>query len=88
MPSFTEAHPKALYESLARERPVILFEEISHVTQDKQGVFITKRNVESLTKTISFIMDNYTTIQNSMKKNILPTKQNFISQMTKILTGN
>ena len=65
-----------------------MFEEIGHVTQDKQGIFITKRNVESLTKTISFIMDNYTTIQNSMKKNILPTKQNFISQMTKILTGN
>jgi len=30
LPSFTEAHPKVVDESLARGRPVIIFEEINH----------------------------------------------------------
>jgi len=88
LPSFTESHPQALDESLARGRPVILFEEISHVVKNKQGVFISKRNSASLSKTIDYIMSNYSNIQNSMKKNNLPTRKNFISQMSNILSRN
>ena len=88
LPSFTESHPQALDESLARERPVILFEEISHVVKNKQGVFISKRNSVSLSQTIDYIMSNYSNIQNSMKKNNLPTRQKFISQMSNILSRN
>ena len=85
LPSFTEAHPKVLDESLARARPVIIFEEISHVVQNRKGVFISRRDSQSLTETIKFIMGNYLSIQDSMSKNILPMKKDFISQITNIL---
>ena len=86
LPSFTEAHPKVVDESLARERPVIIFEELSQKIQNRQGVFVSKRNAKSLAQTIEFIMRNYSNIQEGMKKNILPTKQEFISHMTQILS--
>ena len=86
LPSFTEAHPKVVDESLARLRPVIVFEEIHHIVQNnKEGIFVAKRNIESLTKTIHFIMKNYLKIQERMKKNKLPTKKEFINQMINIL---
>ena len=40
LPSFTEAHPKVIDESLARSRPVIIFEEIKHIIQNKN--FLSK----------------------------------------------
>ena len=85
LPSFTEAHPKVVDESLARARPVIIFEEINHVIQNRHGLFVSKRNAKSLSETIDFIMNNYSNIQENMKKNKLPTKQEFISQITQIL---
>jgi len=85
LPSYTEAHPKVIDESLARLRPVIIFEEIVHVIQSRRGVFVAKRNAKSLMEIIKFIMNNYQNIQNEMKKNNLPTKKEFISEMTKIL---
>jgi len=88
LPSFTEAHPKVIDESLARIRPVIIFEEIKHIIQNKKGIFVSKRNVKSLLETIDFIMKNYSNIQESIKKNKLPTKQEFISQMSNILSSN
>ena len=44
LPSFTEGHPQVLDEALARLRPVIVFEEISHVKRDRSGVFVCKRD--------------------------------------------
>ena len=85
LPSFTEAHPKVVDESLARERPVIIFEELNQKIQNRHGIFVSKRNAKSLSQTIEFIMKNYSDIQKGMKKNILPTKQEFISQMINIL---
>ena len=60
LPSFTEAHPKVIDESLARERPVIIFEEIKHIIQNRKGIFVSKRDVKSLIETINFIMKNRT----------------------------
>ena len=88
LPSFTEAHPKVIDESLARMRPVIIFEEIQHVIQYRKGIFVSKRNVKSLLETIDFVMKNYTNIQESMTKNKLPTKKEFISQINNILSSN
>ena len=87
LPSFTEAHPKVICESLARLRPVIIFEEICHIIQNKKGIFVAKRNATSLLETINFVMKNYINIQESMTKNILPTKKEFISQMSNILNS-
>jgi len=88
LPSFTEAHPKVIDESLARIRPVIIFEEIQHVIQNRKGIFVSKRNVKSLLEKIHFIMKNYQNIQESILENKLPTKQEFISQMNNILQSN
>ena len=88
LPSFTEAHPQVIDESLARLRPVIIFEDIQHVIQNRSGIFVSKRNMESLSETIKFIMKNYNSIQENIKKNKLPTKKAFINQMVEALEHN
>ena len=86
LPSFTEAYGKVIDESLSRMRPVIIFEEISHIIQNRYGIFVSQRDPQSLLTTIQFIMQQYLDIQNDISKNKLPNKYDFISQMTKILT--
>ena len=85
LPSYTEGHPQVLDEALARCRPVIVFEEISHVVRDRKGVFISKRKTEALTETIEHIVNNYESIKNDIKNNQLPTKKNFIDELKKII---
>ena len=85
LPSYTEAHPQALDESLARKRPVIIFDEINHVIQNRKGVFISQRNAKSLSLTIKYIMKNYFEIQKSMLENSLPTRKKFASDLSNIL---
>ena len=85
LPSFTEGHPMALLESLARQRPVIVFEEIKHVITNKKGVFVSKRDSDSLVKTINYIKKNYKNIKNEMKYNILPTNLAFIKSLKKTI---
>ncbi len=87
LPSFTEAHPQVLDESLARCRPVIVFSEIEHVKRDREGVFICDRNINSLNNTINYINSNYENIIDKIKKNRLPTKKNFIEEMKKIISN-
>ena len=88
LPSFTEGQPMALLESLSRLRPVIIFNEIDHVIQSRAGIFISERNYESLNKTIKHIEDNYENIQEMMKKNKLPTFDNFIESLSLIIKNN
>jgi glycosyltransferase involved in cell wall biosynthesis len=88
LPSYTEGHPQVLDEALARMRPVIIFEEISHVTRGRKGVFICNRNLYSLEKTINYIKNNYSIITKEMKKNTLPTKKSFINELTNIIFKN
>ena len=57
-----------LKRSLARKRPIIIFEEISYVKQGKFGVFISKRDEKSLGKLIKNIIKNYSDIQLEMEK--------------------
>lgn len=85
LPSFTEAHPQVLDESLARLRPVIIFPEISHVTRNREGVFVANRDPESLSNVIKFILKNYSSIQSKMVKNNLPTKKKFLAEISKII---
>jgi hypothetical protein len=88
LPSFTEAHPKVVDESLARMRPVIIFDDIKHIVQNKKGIFVSKRNATSLEETINFIIKNYENIQKSMTKNTLPTKKDFILKLSNILSSS
>ena len=88
LPSFTEGYSQVVDESLSRLRPVIVFEEISHVIGDRKGIFVSKRNPISLSKTISHIMANYYTIEKKIMQNVLPTKDNFLKQMSNIIKEN
>ena len=85
LPSFTEGHPRVLIESLARKRPIIIFEDIAHVKKNYQGVYICKRELKSLILTIEYIMQNYKNIQKQIEKNSYPTKENFIIQLKNII---
>ena len=86
LPSFTESYSQVIDESLSRRRPVIIFEEIEYIVGNRIGIFITKRNLDSLSETMGFIMKNYVRIQESIDKNNLPTKEKFILQMNDILS--
>ena len=81
LPSYTEGHPMVLLESLARMRPVIIFNEIEYVVGDKKGIFVSKREVPALRETIDHIKKNYQNIFNEMKKNNLPTNNEFIKDL-------
>ena len=85
LPSYTEATPYVVDESLARKRPVIIFEDIAHVIRNRKGIFVSKRNIKSLEETIEFIISNYSNIKEELKANILPTKKNFINELKKII---
>ena len=73
----------ALLESLARRRPVVIFEEIRHVIGDKKGIFVSKRNYLSFLGILNNIKKNYKKIQKEMRKNKLPTNKEFIDKFVK-----
>ena len=75
-----------LLEALSRMRPVIIFEEIKHVIKNKKGIFVSKRNPQSLSETIDYIKKNYETIFQEMKKNQLPTKRQFINDFVNLVS--
>jgi len=85
LPSFTESAPKVIWESLARLRPVIVFDDIMQVSQKKIGVYVCKRNSISLIKTASYIIKNYKSIQAQIKKNNFPLKNQFQKEFLNIL---
>mgnify|MGYP001494552419 CR=1 FL=1 len=87
LPSFTEGHPQVILESLARKKPVVIFQEIKHVVGEFNGIFISERNNVKLEKTIQYIYKNYEEILKSMNSNKIPTKGNFLSQLDKILSS-
>ena len=80
LPSYTEGYPMVLQEALARKRPVIIFNEISHVINDKKGIFIAKRNFPNFFGTLNNIKKNLKKIQKEMRKNKLTTNKDFIEQ--------
>ena len=85
LPSFTEASPYVLDESLSRRRPVIIFDDIEYIVRGKVGVFVSKRNIDSFSSTTKYVMDHYLEIQKNIEKNVLPTKKNMIKQISDII---
>ena len=85
LPSFTEATPYVVDESLSRKRPVIIFEDIDYIIKDKKGIFVSKIDQKSFAETAKNIIVNYRDIQKEMEKNVLPTKKNMIKQISDII---
>ena len=67
-PYFTEASPYVVDESLARRRPVVIFDDISYVVRGKIGIFVSKRNTDSFSETVNYIIQNYLEIQKKTKR--------------------
>ena len=88
LPSFTEGQPYVVDEALARKRPVLIFEDIAHIIKNRKGIFVSKRNIESLTETINFIMQNYYEIQKEIDKNKLPLEKDMIEEISNIIRNN
>ena len=88
LPSYTEGHPQVVIESLARRRPVIIFEEISHIIKNRKGIFVAKRQVDEFFTTVDYIKKNYEKIQKEMEENQLPTRNDFFLRISEILKIN
>ena len=85
LPSYIEGFPKVISESLARLKPVIIFEDIKYVINGRSGIFVCKRDEKNLRKTIKYIFKNYGNIQKKIKNNYFFTKDNFKNELLKSL---
>lgn len=87
LPSFTEATPYVVDESLSRKRPVIIFEDIAYIVKDKKGIFVSKRNISSFSEIAKYIIHNYYEIQKNIEKNKLTTKKDMLKQISDIVSS-
>jgi glycosyltransferase involved in cell wall biosynthesis len=88
LPSYTEAHPKVIDEALCRMRPVIIFNDIKYVVQNRYGVFSIKRKFSELLRIINYIKNNNKLINDQMRKNKLPQKINFLKDLYRTISPN
>jgi hypothetical protein len=88
LPSFTEAHPKVIDEALSRMRPVIIFNDIKYVIQNRYGIFSVKRNAIQLTRVINYIKTYNDLISNKLRNNILPQRSDFLKDLHKIISSD
>ena len=66
-------------------RPVIIFNDIKYVIQDRYGVFSVKRSHLELIKIINYLKNNNQLIHNLLKKNILPQRKDFLKNLYEII---
>ena len=85
LPSYTEGCPKVMHESISRMKPMIIFDEISHIKNMYKGIFCCKRNIIDFQKKIKYISKNYKLIQQQMKKNKIFTKKEFQKNILKLV---
>ena len=85
LPSYTEAHPKVIDEALSRLKPIIIFDDIEHVVEDRVGIFKAQRNLKDFMDKTEYIKKNYNSIVNEIYKNNLPTKKKFLEDLIKVI---
>ena len=85
LPSYTEGQPYVVDEALARRRPVLIFEDIKHIIKGRKGIYVSERNINALTKTIKFIMDNYYDIQKEIDQNKFPLEEDMFKQIAGVI---
>ena len=85
LPSYVEAYPQVILESLSRLKPIIVFNEIKYLKKTFSfGLINCKRNASDFEKTLKRIMVNYTKIQNDILKKEVYSLKNFELKMNKI----
>ena len=85
LPSYTEGQPYVVDESLARRRPVLIFEDIKHIIKGRKGIFVAERNIASVNKAIRYIMQNYFDIQKEIGQNKFPLEEDMFKQISKVI---
>ena len=85
LPSYTEGQPSVVDESLARRRPVIIFKDIAHIIKDRKGIFVSNRDIDSLSETARFIIENYKKIQNEIEQNKFILEKEMFKQISEII---
>ena len=85
LPSYTEGQPYVVDESLARRRPVLIFEDIKHIIKDRKGIFVSKRNIDSFIEITKYIMQNYYKIQKDIEKNKFPLEKDMFKQISNVI---
>ena len=88
LPSYTEGQPYVVDEALARRRPVLIFEDISHIIKGRKGIFVSKRDVTSFSEITKYIIENYEKIQEDIGKNEFPLEKNMFKQISEIINKN
>ena len=84
LPSYAEAYPQVILESLSRLKPVIVFNDIKFLKKTfSVGVFNSQRNPKGLKKVIENIASNYSKIQKKIFNQKLFTQKNFFIEMNK-----
>ena len=85
LPSYVEAYPQVILESLSRLRPIIIFNEIEYLKKTFPfGLFNCDRTPKSLRDNIIKIKKNYNKIQLQILKNKVFTLESFHRDMNKI----
>ena len=88
LPSYVEAYPQVILESLSRLKPIIVFNEIEYLKKTFSfGLVNCERNINDFEKTLKRIMRNYNKIQKDIFKREIYSLKNFELNMLKIF-GN
>ena len=67
---------------------MLIFEDIKHIVKGRKGIFISQRNIESITKTLNFIMQNYENIQKEIDQNKFPLEEDMFKQISEVIKKN
>ena len=85
LPSYTEGNPQVIKESFARQRPVIVFEDLKFLSKQYNGIIVSKRNSKNLHLCIKNIFQNYNHFYNLTKRNRITLKESFQKNINNII---
>jgi len=85
LPSYTEGNPQVIKECFARQRPVIVFDDLMFLSKQYKGIIISKRNSANLQLCIKNIFKNYNYFYNLTKKNKITLKESFQKNISNII---
>ena len=85
LPSYTEGNPQVIKESFARQRPVIVFEDLKFLSKQYNGIIVSKRNSKNLHLCIKNIFQKYNYFYNLTKRNRITLKKSFQKNINNII---
>ena len=88
LPSYVEAYPQVILESLSRLKPIIVFNEIKYLKKTFSfGLVNCERNINDFEKTLKKIIYKYNSIQMEILKKEVYSLKNFELNMRKIFNS-